>query len=82
MGAPYVLESTSWTVSLGMGSSAGTAEKQSTAVFDFSLVAERPSGAVGSSVAKNFSVEFSRGELLTLFEKLDRVQQQIDALSS
>jgi hypothetical protein len=33
-------------------------------------------------IGKHFSVEFTREELLSFFEKLDKVQQQIDALSS
>lgn len=119
LGAPWVLDGTAWRLSLGIGSSASTAIKTTTAVFDFSLRADRPPlsqlSRGGSSERNNsegadkaagnkpilstrdystlleskapleekFSVEFSsREELLSFFEKLDRIQQQIDALSS
>ena len=80
LGAPLVLTGTSWTLALGLGSSADTAVKASTAVLDFALAAERPSGV--TAAATHFSAQFSRAELLALFDKLDRVQQQIDELSA
>lgn len=82
LGVPYVLDSATWKINLGMGSDASTAVKTTTAAFDFSLSAARPSGEPGAVAAASFAVEFSRDELLGLFEKLDRVQQQMDALAS
>jgi len=80
LGAPLVLTGTSWTLALGLGSSADTAVKTSTDVLDFALAAARPSGV--TAAAAHFSAQFSRAELLALFDKLDRVQQQIDELSA
>lgn len=81
-GAPLVLEDFSWRLSLGVGSSGDTAVKTSTAIVDLDLRADRPTTAPGASAHERFAVEFSREQLLTFFEKLDRVQQQIDALSA
>lgn len=82
LGVPYILDSATWKISLGMGSDAETAVKTTTAAFEFSLSAARPSGEPDSAASASFAVEFSRDELLGLFEKLDRVQQQMDALAS
>jgi len=82
LGAPLKLQDCAWRLSLGVGSSAGTSVKDATAVFDFSLAADAPSGAATSATVTSVSVEFTRDELLDFFTKLDRVQQQIDSLSA
>lgn len=39
-------------------------------------------GGGGVDARRVLSLEFSRGELLDLLEKLDTIQEQVDALSS
>lgn len=50
--------------------------------MDLDLRADRPTTAASASAHERFAIEFSREQLLAFFEKLDRVQQQIDALSA
>ena len=51
------------------------------AVLDFTLGLSDGT-SVGSGAKESFAVEFSKAELHSLLEKLDRVQAQLDALSA
>ena len=64
-----------------MGSNAQTAIKDASAIVQFSVASERPS-SIGASTNDSFSLQFSRDELLSFFEKLDKIQQQCDLLSA
>jgi hypothetical protein len=67
-----------------------SAMKDPSAVLEFTLgesIADAKPGADGvvAEVVRpttTFGVEFSKAELQTLLEKLDRVQSQLDSLSS
>lgn len=79
LGAPAVLAAAGWRSALALGSSAATRGKGAEAVLSFDLDggADRRQGP-----ASSFSVQLSHAELLAFFDKLDRVQAQIDELSS
>lgn len=79
LGTPLVLAGTAWRTQLGLGSSAETRGKAAAAVLDFELV--RPGGG-GAADPASFSVQLSREELLEVFNKLDRVQSQLDELTA
>ena len=84
LGAPDILTGVDWQISLGVGSTAATAIKETTGVLEFAVSQEKPApfGATTTTATDSFSVEFNRGELVEFLSKLDKIQQQIDSLSS
>lgn len=88
LGGPLVLSSTKWQMGMQLGST-GAARAQATAsLFEFSLSnpddaaeAAAAGGGAEAPVAEKFFVEFSHDQLYDFFMKMEKVQEQIDALS-
>jgi hypothetical protein len=77
-GAPLILSASSFRVALGIGSSAETDVRETSAVLDLAL---SRSADVSTKVDDVVSVEFNRAQLLGFLEKLDAIQAQVDSLS-
>ena len=77
-GAPLVLAASTFRVALGVGSSAETDVRKTSAVLDLALAG---SAEVGADVEDVVSLEFNRTELLGFLERLDAIQAQVDSLS-
>ena len=77
LGAPLVLQGSSYRVALGLGSTAGTDLRETSAVIDLEL-AEGASADIGREV---LSLELGRAGLADLLAKLDAIQTQVDSLT-
>lgn len=80
LGVPWALQDVSWELSLGIGSSGATSVKETSTTLEFTLGKEGGRGS--DDDIKRVPVAFTRQQLLAFLEKLDTVQQQVDALSS
>ena len=77
MGGPKVLVDTNWSLSINMGQSTLSKTKEASARFELNL--EMPNG--DGSEAEILEMEFNHSELGSFFEKLEKVQEQLDALT-
>ena len=80
LGAPRVLQATSYRVALSLGSTAATDLRETTAVVDFELADSLAEGA--AAAREVVSVEMGREGMVDLLAKLDAIQSQIDSLTS
>jgi hypothetical protein len=78
-GAPLVLAASSFRVALGVGSSAATDVRDTTAVLDLALA--RAGAGADAPAQEVVSLELGRAELAGFLEKLDAIQSQLDSLS-
>ena len=76
MGAPKVMLSTDWSLSINMASSTVSDTKAASARFEMDLA--RPNGG---GEEETLAVEFSHEELYEFFKKLEKVQSQLDDLN-
>ncbi|GMI37170.1 hypothetical protein TeGR_g10320 [Tetraparma gracilis] len=76
LGAPKVLTSTDWSLSIAMSSSDLKNTKQASARFELNL--DRPNGGGDPECV---TMELQHEELYDLFKKLEDVQESLDALS-
>lgn len=80
MGAPMVLHAAKWEVHLQLGQSGLSRAKDSRAMFELDL---RDADDVDDDTKRdNFMMEFSHDQLYDFFQKIERVQQQLDSLSA
>ena len=78
LGAPLVLLGSSHRVALGLGSSAGTDLRETSAVIDLELA---QGGAAAGAQREVLSLEMDRAGLADLLAKLDAIQSQVDSLT-
>lgn len=78
LGAPLVLQNSSYRVALNLGSSAATGQRDTTTVLDLEVA----SGGGGERGGEVLSFEMDRPALEDLLAKMDAVQAQLDSLSS
>lgn len=82
LGAPYVLQGSSYRLNLGIGSSAATGLRETSAVLDLALGHAAGGGAAPAPPPSEvLSVELDRAALAGLLERLDAIQAQVDSLS-
>ena len=79
MGAPMVLNAAKWELHLQLGQSGLSRAKDARAMFELDL--RDASNVEDTSKADNFMLEFSHDQLYDFFQKIERVQQQLDSLS-
>ena len=79
LGGPGVLTDSSWRMHLHMGQDGLTKLKEPSAIFAMALA--DPTGAGSAEAQEQFLTEFSHKELYDFFLKLERIQEQLDALS-
>ena len=77
MGGPKVFVDTNWSLSINMGQSTLSKTKEASARFELNL--DMPNG--DGSEAEILEMEFNHSELGSFFEKLEQVQEQLDALT-
>ena len=76
MGAPKVMQSTDWSLSINMSPSTVADTKAASARFEIDLA--RPNGGGDE---ETLAVEFNHEELYEFFKKLEKVQSQLDDLN-
>ena len=79
LGGPSVLAGSSWRMDLQVGMDGLTKLTEPTSVFELALAAAN--AEPGKAPEETFAVEFAHDELYAFFLKLERVQEQLDALS-
>ena len=80
LGAPGVLASSSFSLTLGAGSSAETSTKTARAIIALQVIDGCNDGVTATS-EQQLRVELDRAQLTSLLAQLDKAQQQIDSLS-
>ena len=81
LGGPKVLTDSRWRMHLHMGQSGLTKLKEPSAIFEMHLADPNSSADGSESANEQFQVEFSHEELYAFFLKMDRIQEQLDALT-
>ncbi len=77
LGAPLVLQGSSYRVALSLGSTAATDLRETGAVLELELA----QGAAAVQGREVLSLEMGRAELAELLSKLDAIQAQVDSLT-
>mmetsp|Transcript_11678 Transcript_11678/g.23572 ORF Transcript_11678/g.23572 Transcript_11678/m.23572 type:complete len:201 (+) Transcript_11678:6-608(+) len=76
MGAPKVLTNNEWSLSINMSNNTLKNTKEASARFEFDLARPNDGGD-----EETLAIEFTHEELYGFFQKLEKVQSQLDALS-
>ncbi|GAB5362936.1 hypothetical protein AAMO2058_000841200 [Amorphochlora amoebiformis] len=78
LGAPKVLSDVDWRLNFNMSSQSAEKEKEIKSILTLALTT--PSGSA-SSRSESMSIELDRAGLVDLYSKLEKIQNQIDALT-